>query len=93
MQQKPSPGFAFVTNIMRWAQAGAEVPEEAAGYLAAAKAKLGLSRLQSVRVHHCAQVGTSCTPGLQTPNVLQIADPSTGTLALRPLRKGKCVML
>lgn len=37
-------------------QAGAEAPEEAAGYLAAAKARLGLSRLQSVRVHHCAQV-------------------------------------
>lgn len=32
------------------------MPEEAAGYLAAAKAKLGLTRLQSVRVHHCAQV-------------------------------------
>lgn len=37
-------------------QAGAEAPEVAAGYLAAAKARLGLSRLQSVRVHHCAQV-------------------------------------
>ncbi len=32
------------------------MPEEAEGYLAAAKAKLGLNRLQSVRVHHCAQV-------------------------------------
>ena len=32
------------------------MPEEAAGHLAAAKARLGLTRLQSVRVHHCAQV-------------------------------------
>lgn len=35
-------------------QEGAEVPEAAAPHLAAAKQQLGLSRLQSVRVDHCA---------------------------------------
>ena len=38
----------------RAVQEGAEVPEAAAPHLAAAKRQLGLSRLQSVRVDHCA---------------------------------------
>jgi hypothetical protein len=47
--------YAYFSKL-KCAQAGAEVPEEAAVHLAAAKARLGLTRLQSVRVHHCAQV-------------------------------------
>jgi len=44
------------------------VPEAAAPHLAAAKAQLGLSRLQSVRVHHCAHAyGVALTGGPAAP--------------------------
>jgi hypothetical protein len=59
LSRPSSPQAHYVSlliSISKCEQAGAEVPEEAAGHLAAAKARLGLTRLQSVRVHHCAQV-------------------------------------